>query len=30
MEVVDKIRLTPWTGDRATKRVEMKVKIQAP
>ncbi len=30
MEVVDKISMEPVAGDRATKRIEMKVKIQTP
>jgi cyclophilin family peptidyl-prolyl cis-trans isomerase len=30
MDVVDKISMEPVNGDRATKRVEMKVRIQEP
>jgi cyclophilin family peptidyl-prolyl cis-trans isomerase len=30
MDVVDKISMEPVTGDRATNRIEMKVKIQTP
>jgi peptidyl-prolyl cis-trans isomerase B (cyclophilin B) len=30
MDVVDKISMEPVTGDRATKRIEMKVRIQVP